>query len=43
MQVSNKGFPLQECGAVWIINGRFGGTCRLNLQGSRNTASEEKC
>jgi hypothetical protein len=28
---------------VFIINRRFGGTCRLHLQGRRNNASEEKC
>jgi hypothetical protein len=27
----------------FIINRRFGGTCRLHLQGRRNNASEEKC
>jgi hypothetical protein len=29
------------CG--FIINRHFGGTCRLHLQGRRNTASEETC
>jgi hypothetical protein len=29
------------CG--FIINRRFGGTCRLHLQGRRNNASEEEC
>jgi hypothetical protein len=29
------------CG--FFINRRFGGTCRLHLQGGRNNASEGKC
>jgi hypothetical protein len=28
---------------VFIINRRFGGTCRLHLQGRGNNANEEKC
>jgi hypothetical protein len=27
----------------FIINQRFGGACRLHLQGRRNNLSEEKC
>jgi hypothetical protein len=30
-----------SCG--FIINGRFGGTCRLHHQDIRNRAREEKC
>jgi hypothetical protein len=34
-------WDVTPCGSV--INRRFGGTCRLHLQGRRNNAREEKC
>jgi hypothetical protein len=34
-------WDVESCG--FIINQRFGGTCRLHLQGRRNNAREEKC
>jgi hypothetical protein len=34
-------WAVTPCG--FIINRRFGGTCRLNLKSRRNNASEQKC
>jgi hypothetical protein len=34
-------WDVELCG--FIINRRFGGTSRLNLQGRRNNVSEENC